>query len=66
MKFNYCKERSETSGFYQNHHFQFTLTEDEVQKVNHRYAIPPDWMRQVFESSSGDSQYQIPAALRII
>ena len=23
-------------------------------------------MRQVFESSSGDSQYQIPAALRII
>lgn len=66
MKFNYYKERSETSGFYQNHHFQFTLTEDETQKVIHKYTIPPEWMMRMFESSSGDSQYQIPAALRII
>lgn len=66
MKFNYYKEFSKNSGFFPAYHFQFTLTEDEVRKVKHRYAITPDWMMQVFESSSGDSQFQIPAALRII
>ena len=66
MKFNYCKDFPEKSGFFPEYCFQFTLTEDEVLKVKHRYAITPDWMMRVFESSSGDSQFQMPAALRII
>ena len=66
MKFNYCKDFSEKSGFFPEYRFHFTLTEDEVQKVKHKYFICPDWMMKMFESSSGDSQYQIPAALRII
>lgn len=66
MKFDYCKEIGENNGFYPVHRFQFTLTEDEVRKVTHKYAFTPNWMSDVFEYSPTSEPYQMLASLRIL
>ena len=66
MKFDYCKVM-ENNGFYPVHRFHYTLDEDDVRKVLHKYVYPTNWMSDVF----GDFKltypsYKIGASLRFL
>jgi hypothetical protein len=66
MKFDYCKEIEAHNGFCPVYRFHFTLNEDEVRKVLHKYVITLNWMSDVFEYSSTSEPYQMLASLRIL
>jgi hypothetical protein len=70
MKFDYCKDLfSANNGYFPLHHFHYTLDEDDVRKVIHKYAYSPEWMRSLFENfeySPKDSPYKIGASLRVL
>jgi hypothetical protein len=66
MKFEYCKEMGAGFPVY---HFRYTLDEDDVRKVLHKYSYPPEWMSAVFDTfqySPSDNSYKIGASLRIL
>ena len=70
MKFDYCKEDlSADNGYVPVYHFHYTLNEDDVRKVSHKYAYTPEWMRSLFENfeySPTDHPNKIGASLRIL
>lgn len=69
MKFDYCKDLSADNGYFPVYHFRFTLDEDDVRKVLHKYAYPPEWMTSVFENfgyTPKDHPYKIGASLRFL
>jgi hypothetical protein len=69
MKFDYCKDLSREMGYQTVHHFRYTLDEDDVLKVIHKYAYTPEWMRSLFENfeySPTDHPHKIGASLRIL
>jgi hypothetical protein len=70
MKFVYYKDLfSANNGYFPEHHFRYTLCEDDVRKVMHKYAYSPEWMRSLFENfeySPTDRPPKIGASLRIL
>jgi hypothetical protein len=70
MKFDYYKDLfSANNGYLPVHHFRYTLDEDDVRKVIHKYAYTPEWMRSLFENfeySPKDHPHKIGASLRIL
>ena len=69
MKFDYCKDWSEAMGYQSVYHFRYILYEDDVRKVIHKYALPPEWMRNLFENfehSPTDHPHKIGASLSIL
>jgi hypothetical protein len=65
MKFDWYRELNNNK-FYPEYHFKFSLDEDEVRKVTHKYGKDEEWMRDAFEYSKPDDPYQMYAALRIL
>jgi len=69
MKFDHCKDLSADNGYFPVYHFRYTLDEDDVRKVLHKYSYPPEWMSDVFDIfqySPSDNRYKIGASLRIL
>ena len=64
MKFDYCKEYPHNK-FYPQYRFQFTLDEEEVRKVYHKFGLTPEWMRGVFDDFN-EHPYKIYASMRIL
>jgi hypothetical protein len=65
MNFDYTAEISHTK-IYPEYHFTFTLTQDEVYKVIHKYDFDKStYMREVFEYST-DKYYKLLASIEII
>ncbi len=62
MKFNYCKEQLYNT-LYPQYHFQFTLDEEEIRKVCHKFGHTPEWMRGVFNDFN---PYQMYTSVRIL
>ena len=59
----------ENNGFYPVHRFHYTLDEDAVRKVLHKYVYPLEWMSDVFDAfqySPSDHPDKIGASLRIL
>lgn len=66
MKFDYCRDSSGKRGFYPVWNFHFTLDEDEVRKVVHKYGYPlEDSVGNSFISSLPTYE-QMLASLRIL
>jgi hypothetical protein len=67
MKFDYCAEIVSEKYFFPAYHFRYTLTEDEVKKVLHKYGDNKrNYMNEVFEYSSLDQHYKAGIALGLI
>lgn len=66
MKFDYCREQSIENSFCPQYSFKFTLTEDELRRVTHKYGLPSNWAYDVFNYSSADSPYQMLTSLSVI
>lgn len=66
MKFDYCREFSDKYGYYSVWNFHFTLEEDEVRKVTHKYGIPLEDCYGNSYISSLPSYEQMLASLRIL
>ena len=68
MKFDFCKEQPPNT-FYPQYHFKFSLSEDEIRKVYHKFGHTPEWFRGVFDdfnSSPNEHPYKMYASLRIL
>ena len=66
MNFDYTAKISHTK-LYPEYHFHFTLTEDEVHRVIHKYNFDKKtYMEQVFENPSTDKYYKLLASIEII
>jgi hypothetical protein len=66
MNFDYAAKISHTKP-YPEYHFHFTLTEDEVHRVIHKYDFDKNtYMDQVFGNSSTDKYYKLLASIEII
>lgn len=68
MKFAYYKEFLGTS-LYPEYHFSFTLAEDDVRKVIHKYAYSTEWLTNIFEDfeyTPKDHPNKIGVSLRIL
>jgi hypothetical protein len=66
MNFDYTAEISHTK-HYPEYKFLFTLTEDEVHRVIHKYDFDKKtYMEQVFGNSSTDKYYKLLASIEII
>jgi hypothetical protein len=66
MNFNYTAEISHTK-LYPEYHFTFTLTQDEVYSVIHKYNFDKrTYMSEVFENPSRDKYYKLLASIEII
>lgn len=64
MKFDWCRELN--NKFYPEYHFSFSLDEDEIRKVTHKYGKDEEWIRDAFEYSRPDDPYQMYTSLRIL
>lgn len=64
MKFDYYKEISHKT-LNPEYHFKFSLTEDEVMKVAHKYGYGSNWIGEVFYSNIV-TDYQMWASLKIL
>lgn len=65
MNFDYVAEISQTK-LYPEYHFHFTLTQDEVNKVLHKYDFDKStFMSSVFEYQT-DKYYKLLASIEII
>jgi hypothetical protein len=49
MKFDWYRELNNNK-FYPEYHFKFSLDEDEVRKVTHKYGKNEEWIRDAFLS----------------
>jgi hypothetical protein len=66
MNFDYAAEISHNK-HYPEYHFHFTLTQDEVYRVIHKYDFDKQtYMEQVFGNSSTDKYYKLLASIEII
>jgi hypothetical protein len=66
MNFDYAAEISHNK-HYPEYHFHFTLTEDEVHRVIHKYDFDKKtYMEQVFGNPSTDKYYKLLASIEII
>jgi hypothetical protein len=66
MKFDYAAGISHNT-YIPEYNFTFTLTQDEVYKVIHKYDIDKQtYMEQVFGNPSTDKYYKILASIEII
>lgn len=67
MKFDYYKKLS-IETLYPEYHFQFSLTEDEIRKVTHKYGFNQNWMQDVFYcgTNCGTNSEQMLFSLRIL
>jgi hypothetical protein len=68
MKFEYGKYLS-ANIYLPVYDFRYTLDEDDVRKVLHKYAYPPEWMSAVFDAfqySPSNHPDKIEASLRIL
>jgi hypothetical protein len=66
MNFDYTAEISHTK-IYPEYHFTFTLTQDEVYKVIHKYDFDKrTYMEQVFENSGTGKYYKLLASIELI
>lgn len=64
MKFNYSADISQ---LYPEYHFTFTLTQDEVYKVIHKYNLDKStYMRDVFENPNTFQYYKLLASIELI
>ena len=69
MKFDYYKDLSADTGYFPVYHFSYTLDEDDIRKLIHKYAYTPEWLRGVFENleySPKDHPNKIGSSLRIL
>jgi len=69
MKFDHCKDLSADNGYFPVYHFRYTLDEDDVRKVLHKYAYPPEWMSGVFDAfqyTPSNHPHKIGSSLRIL
>lgn len=66
MKFDYCRVSSGKRGFYPVWNFHFTLDEDEVRKVVHKYGYPLEDSVGNSYISSLPTYEQMLASLRIL
>ena len=60
MKFDWCRELNNNKS-YPEYHFKFSLSEDDIRKVTHKYGKDEEWIRDVFEYSRPDNPYQMYA-----
>lgn len=65
MKFDWCRELNNNK-FYPEYHFKFSLSEDEIRKVTHKYGKNEEWIRDSFVYSKLDGPHQMYASLRIL
>ena len=66
MNFNYTSVLSHTK-IYPEYHFHFTLTQDEVHKVIHKYNFDKrTYMEQVFGNPSVDRHFKLLTSIEII
>jgi hypothetical protein len=66
MNFDYTAKISHNK-HYPEYHFHFTLTEDEVHRVIHKYNFDKKtYMEQVFGNPSTDKYYKLLASIEII
>ena len=65
MKFDWCRELNNNK-FYPEYHFKFSLSEDDIRKITHKYGKNEEWIRDAFVYLKLDDPYQMYAALRII
>lgn len=66
MKFDYAAGIS-TDIYIPEYHFKFTLTQDEVYSVVHKYDFDKStYMEQVFGNSSTDKYYKLFASIELI
>jgi hypothetical protein len=66
MNFDYSAKISHTK-LYPEYDFHFTLTEDEVHRVIHKYNFDKKtYMEQVFGNPSTDKYYKLLASIEII
>jgi hypothetical protein len=66
MNFDYTAGISHNK-HYPEYYFHFTLTQDEVYKVIHKYDFDKrTYMEQVFGNSSTDKYYKLLASIEII
>lgn len=68
MKFDYTKEFSHTK-IYSEYHFQFTLTQDEVNRVLHKYAVwspKRDNIIETLEYGGKNDPHTIQWSLRLL